>query len=389
MLNNTEDACFVNLTVEQTLSYMYTPFARYFVLVIVPIISVFGVFANGSFLYVVYRNHNMRTVTNLYLVNLAIADTLLLIAGSVQYLWSFTHSTHLNFDGVFTFDSPASCTIPNMMIYLCYFTSVFLITMVTIERYLAICHSMSMMRLGHHISRKRAVISNVVAWTFALLLAAFQIPYFVVRTICVNWPSEDEYSEYPTEIPGCFHACNWCALVVLYADLIQYFLSVPAVIFMSWAMARELKHTLTRKGSIRSTESTKARSNLVRMLQINAFVFFVCLTPFEVINLNEIVSIYNTDFLNPHQQHYIKWIGRVMMLINSAINPVIYGVVNPSYRKAFFKDCCCCCPDRKRHAKTEYELVTSRTGITSTSWRSTKPKSTTRTSTSSTELQWT
>ena len=360
MFNQTEDVCFVNLTVEQTLSYLYTPFAKYFVLVIVPIISVFGVFANGSFLYVVYRNHNMRTVTNFYLVSLAIADSCLLVVGSIQYLWSFMHSTQLNFEGLFTFNSPSRCMIPNLMIYLCYFSSIFLITFVTAERYLAICHAMR-----YHISRKRAMISTFVAWTFALLLAAFQISYFDVRIICVNWPSENKYSQYSTEIPGCFFACEWCAQVVVYVDIIQYFLSVSVVTCMSWAMVRQLKRSLTRTSTIRSTESTNARSNLVRMLQINAFVFFICLTPFEIINLNGIASIYNTDFLNSHQRHYIKWIGRITMLINSAINPVIYGVVNPSYRKAFFKDCCCCCPDRKKHVKAEeYEFRTSR--ITST-----------------------
>ena len=173
VFNETDDKCFANLTVEQTLSNLYTPFAKYFVLVIVPITFVFGVLANGSFLYVVYRSQNMKTLTNLYLVNLAIADTLLLIVGSVQYLQSFlTQAVRLNF----VVYSPARCMIPGIMIYLCYFASIFFITFVTAERYLAICHTMR-----YHVSRKRAIISNVIAWTFALILASFQMSYFVVR----------------------------------------------------------------------------------------------------------------------------------------------------------------------------------------------------------------
>ena len=44
-----------------------------------PLISAFGLFGNVSFLYVAYHGDGMRTITNLYLVNLAIADACLLI----------------------------------------------------------------------------------------------------------------------------------------------------------------------------------------------------------------------------------------------------------------------------------------------------------------------
>ncbi|XP_072025040.1 somatostatin receptor type 5-like [Amphiura filiformis] len=363
--NETDDHCYVNLTVEETLSYLYTPFAEYFVLVIVPIISTFGLFANGSFLFVVYRNQHMRTMTNFYLVNLAIADGFLLFAGGLQYIWSFAHSAGLNFGGTYTFDSPAGCALPNMLICLCYFASVFLITLVTMERYLAICHTMR-----YRISRKRVICSIVAAWVVALLFAGFEIPLFVVQKVCVSWPPEEEYSDHPSVIPMCFHGCDWCVTVVLYADILQYLLAVPAVIFMSVAMVVKLRHSLTLKGSFRSAKSTQARENLVRMLQINAFIFFICLTPLEIINLNSLAKNYKTDFLNAHQSHYIKWIGRITMLINSAVNPVIYSTVNSSYRKAFLKEFCYCCLNRKRATKSKYKLVTSGTGSTGGSSRS-------------------
>ena len=273
VLNDTIEECFENFTVEQTLSLANTTFEKYFVLVIVPLVSSFGLFGNFSFLFVVYRAEDMKTVTNFYLVNLAIADTFLLLAASLQYLWSYTHSYGLYLG--FTFDSPGGCAISNLFIYLCYFASVFLVTLVTTERYLAICHTMR-----YRISRKRAIMLNCGAWMLALALASFEIPYFVVKMACVNWPTEEEYSSYPTQIPVCFHGCGWCVAVVLYADLIQYLIAVPIITFMTISMVRQLRHSLNRKSSIRSSKSTQARTNLVRMLQINALIFFLCLTPF-------------------------------------------------------------------------------------------------------------
>ena len=354
-----------NLTVEETLSYLYTPFGKYFIIVVVPIVSAFGLFGNGSFLYVVYRSSDMRTITNVYLTSLAVADSLLLINGALQYLWSFTHSHGLNFDGTFTFDSPAGCSLPNMLIYLCYFASVFLVTLVTMERYVAICHTLS-----YRVSKQRAIAMNIAAWVLSFTMAGFQIPFFDVRTVCVSWPLDDEeYTGLPDKLPVCFHACEWCVNMTVWVDFIQYILVVPAVIFMSVAMARKLRNSLRRKDSIRSTKSTQARTNLVHMIQINAMIFIVCLTPYEIINLNAIANIHGSRFLTSQQGHYITWIGRTTVLLNSAVNPLIYSIVNPVYRKAFYQMYCCIRCEKQQQtqektvgvatASSKYDMVTT------------------------------
>ena len=319
----------MNITEEQTSSMAFT---KYFIIVIVPLVSAFGLFGNLSFLYIVYHTPNMKTITNFYLVNLAIADTSLLVMGSFRYLWSYTHSYGL-FLG-FTFGSPAGCSIPTLFMHLCYFASVFLITLVTTERYLAICHTMR-----YRISRKRAIMLNCGAWVSALALASFEIPYFVIKMVCVAWPPDEEYSSYPTEIPVCFHGCEWCVAVTVYAYFIQYLITVPVITFMTISMVRRLRRGLSRGDTIRSQRSIQSRTNLVRMLQINALIFFLCLTPFEIYAIAE---KYELDFLNDHQKHFISWLGRVTMLVNSAVNPLVYSVVNPSYRKAFQRACCRC-----------------------------------------------
>ena len=355
VLNDTTEKCFMNFTEEQTLSLAYTPFTKYFVILIVPLVSAFGLFGNLSFLYIVYHTPNMKTITNFYLVNLAIADTCLLIMGSFRYLWSYTHSYGLYLG--FTFGSPAGCSIPTLFMYLCYFASVFLITLVTTERYLAICHTMR-----YRISRKRAIMLNCGAWVSALALASFEIPYFVIKMVCVTWPPDEEYSSYPSEIPVCFHGCEWCVAVIVHADFIQYLITVPVITFMTISMVRRLRRGLSRRGSIRSKRSIQSRTNLVRMLQINALIFFLCLTPFEIYNVQAIAEMYESGFLNDHQIQFITWLGRITMLVNSAVNPLVYSVVNPSYRKAFQRACCRCCPHGGHKTRqNDYELVSRST----------------------------
>ncbi len=47
-------------------------------LIVIPLISAFGIFCNLATIFVVYRIKYMRTVTNVFLVSLAIADSSLL-----------------------------------------------------------------------------------------------------------------------------------------------------------------------------------------------------------------------------------------------------------------------------------------------------------------------
>ena len=341
--NISEEECYpgYNFTVEETLSYLYTPFGKYFIIVLVPLISTFGIIGNGTFLYAMYHHANatmMRTTTNFYLANLAIADALLLITGAVQYLWNFTHAEGLNFEGTtLSYNYPAGCSLLNIVTNLCYFASVFLVTFVTGERYFAICHPLS-----YRVSTTRAVAMILVSWTSATTFAGFQVPYYDVRTVCVSWPSDEEqYLGRQDKIPVCFHACEWCQDVATRAFFFQYIISVTAVIFMSLAMIHKLRRRFLRRNSIRHENSVRNHVNLVRMVQINSLVFFLCHTPNEIINTNAIASTHASGFLTSQQMYYITWIGRLTVLVNSAVNPLIYSVVNPAYRKAFHRIYCC------------------------------------------------
>ena len=79
-------------------------------------------------------------------------------------------------------------------------------------------------------------------------------------------------------------------------------------------------------------------SNLqvARMLIINGVVYFVCLAPFQFINFHGIIDrLTGRRLLNPYQHNVMIWFGRSLSVLNSAINPVIYGVTNSKYRQAF------------------------------------------------------
>ena len=64
------------------------------------------------------------------------------------------------------------------------------------------------------------------------------------------------------------------------------------------------------------------------MLLINSLVFFCSLAP---LNSVKILNI-------PNQNPFFSWgIALGLAMVNSALNPILYGVVSPSYRRGFLK----------------------------------------------------
>ena len=344
---NATESCHL-LPVNASIAYLYTPFHTIFVLVLVPIICSLGLLLNLAFLFVVYRVREMRTTTNFYLSNLAAADGCVLINAALQYLWSYAESPM--YFNVFNLPTPAACLLPNLLIYVCYFASIFIVTFVTGERYLAICHV-----LKFQASKKRTLSLCAISWTLSAIIAGFQATYSSVQYVCATLPGDKEM--YSRIIPYCTHRCTWCAEVVTWADLCQYLVAVPAVVYMSIAMMIQVKRPIVISETVRSKKTTQTRSHVARMLIINATIFFCCLTPYEIINLSNITMYFNNEgLLSSNAKMYIEWIGRIAMLLNSAINPLVYSLVNPSYRRAFAQAWFCCCHIRNPR-NSEYEMM--------------------------------
>ena len=75
---NAMDECSERLPPEELEESTYSTTSWAFVLIFVPLVAICGILCNIAFIFVVYRVKFMRSITNIYLVNLAIADSSLL-----------------------------------------------------------------------------------------------------------------------------------------------------------------------------------------------------------------------------------------------------------------------------------------------------------------------
>ena len=326
--------CDENITTEQAAEYQYSTISWSIILIFIPLVTAFGVSCNSAFIFVVHRVKAMRTTTNIFLINLAIADSLLLIVACIKSVRGYFNSPIYDFPSLFT---GFECAVHGLLIYLCYYTSLWTVTLVSIERYLAVCHP-----LWHRLvnSKRRAIRLAVFSWFVSLLFASIQLPGTSTKTTCIV-----PYSVITHRISVCVYNCEWCQKTVFGTDLIQFIIALFLNIVLYSLIVRKLtKSTFIGVSELHISTSvrkrTETRNSVAKMLIVNGIVFFVCLTPFSIINLNSLGWIK----LNVKLENPFIWIGRVMFLLNSALNPLIYNAANSRYRLAFkqafhFKRC--------------------------------------------------
>ncbi len=265
----------------------------------------------------------MRTVTNVFLVSLAIADSSLLSVTVITKIWSFVVSPKYNLD--VSFDTSFGCIIRNFLVYLFYYASLWTITIVSIERFIAVCRPLLYRRIN---SKRRAFRITLGAWLASAVFASFSAPVSVIW-LCVISP--DKVIE---EYPHC--SCRGVCLKLIYiVDIVQFALSLIINISMYTLILVELHKS--SMSSIQSTDrATHVRNALAKMLMINGVVFFICLFPYTIVNVYDF-GVSSFDWITP-KGNWIDVYGHlatILYLCNSALNPVIYNVTNARYRSAF------------------------------------------------------
>jgi hypothetical protein len=129
MFNN-DDAMTINATIpsamilrNNNLTYYFVPFYD--------ILFLIGTFGNGLVIISIYRSSRLRTVTNTYLLNIAIADFLLLL--SIPFLIVTILANGWIFGNVL-------CKMYYNFIHINQYVSSLLLAALSFDRYLAVCH---------------------------------------------------------------------------------------------------------------------------------------------------------------------------------------------------------------------------------------------------------
>lgn len=323
---------------EPSQAYFYDGGEALLITMVMPFILVLGLCCNIAFLFVVYRVPWMRTIPNTYLFNLAIADTLFLIVAVGEKLFRFGSSPyHDDWAPVGTM----GCVLVPAIMSCCYYTSITLVSLVSLERFDAICRPLK----HRQFSSKNRVLKLVAgAWTGSLILASLQIPdYSILKLYCALPPNNTGEltvmkKHLPIIIGQCKPVAAWLDPFVNSIQTIPFIIAMFGNAFLYCRIVLAVKRS-TREAQQNglSGQNLRNRNRVTRMLITNGVLFFLCLSPFELTSFLFVVWELATGSLamliTPSMMVWIQ-IARILMYFNSAVNPIVYNITNPRYRTA-------------------------------------------------------
>ena len=306
-----------------------------------PILTAIGLLTNFAFLFVLYRIPNMRTVTNFYLANLAVADAVILVSTTGYYLWEYLSSSV--YKGIVDGSTVVCKYLLNTLLfisYFAYFAAVFLVTAVSAERYLALCHPLQHRWLS---TKSRAIKIVTMIWLFTIGLASPALFRFTSAPLCMFRPTDDSPIGYAFYlVTYCKTTCFSCDLFTTAFDFIQFAVALFANTAMYMLIIKVLgKNSDTDGTSLRTTRDknrAQARRAIARMLMINGTVFFILLGPLKLKHVFDLISTYSDlSPTTPDAINILNIISYLTTFLNSCCNPLVYVFSNQRYRQAFIE----------------------------------------------------
>ncbi len=332
--------CDLQINASDAYHFQRSYFEKIFLGVVSPSIMVLGVTFNSAFLLVLSRMKDMQTLTNVYLGNLAVADIYLLMFIGVLNIITYVNSPQYNLGG-FSLRSTWGCQVTGFRLS-GFFASMFFLTAVMFDRYMAICHP-----LKHRLIQRKDRIVKIVAtiWVVSICASLFFMQISKSINACIS-----QFNNIGTQklAPMCHEPdpIQWLFLVGRFLDFGAVTFNGLFQIFMISSILKVLRSrqeiTTNEVSRASSTQVNSVRQQVMRMLITNSLIFFLCLTPIELYNVTSLIT-YIMGYPFPQQVLVLMaWCGRVLIMVNSTINPVVYNMTNNRYRAAFLQVFCRC-----------------------------------------------
>ncbi|XP_071847081.1 neuropeptides capa receptor-like [Apostichopus japonicus] len=306
---------------------------------VLPLVLTLGFIGNSAFIFVIIRLKRMRTITNFYLLNLAIADISYLLTGVSEKLVRTLSSPIDNDQGMY---GSASCIIIYSLLDASSFASLFLVTLVTLEKFYAVCYPLKHRRVT---GRERTVKLVALCWILACVFASSLIPsYCLMLYACTVWPEGELYQDFPTRLGGCWPVNDLAVDIAHGIQTLPFFLVISPNIVMYMKIIATLNNRVAASDEMKNSreKNLRMRNVVARMLVVNGTLFFILAAPFHVLSLilmaAPLSSNSSDDFY--HVLDTLLPFCQLLLYMNSAINPFVYSATNARYRKAYWHAFC-------------------------------------------------
>ncbi|XP_067860592.1 somatostatin receptor type 2-like [Heptranchias perlo] len=271
------------------------------------VVCVVGLSGNTLVIYVILRYAKMKTVTNIYILNLAIADELFMVG--LPFIAIQVALAHWPFGQVV-------CRILMTVDGINQFTSIFCLTVMSIDRYLAVVHPIKSSKWR---KPRIAKLINGAVWFISLLIILPIMIYSGVQTrhgrssCTITWPSQNP---------------SWYTAFVIYTFVLGFFLPLTVICLCYLMIIVKVKASGIRVGSSKRKKSEK---KVTKMVSIVVAVFVFCWLPFYIFNfLSLAVALKPTPAMKGFYEFVV-----ILSYANSCANPILYAFLSDNFKKSF------------------------------------------------------
>ncbi|XP_022251908.1 allatostatin-A receptor-like [Limulus polyphemus] len=334
--NNMSNLSFLgNDSREEDIDYFQAEEMERILSVLIPIlfgaIVVIGLIGNSFVVIVVWFNHQMRSTTNLLIINLAIADLLFIIFCVPFTGWDYS-LPYWPFGDIW-------CRIVQYLVFVCAYASIYTLVLMSLDRFMAVVHPITSMSIR---TERNAYIAIAITWSCILiacvpLLEAHGLMNYMYRQM-----------EHSTCGFLAMKGYNYAAFQISFF-LSSYVIPLVLIFVLYMLMLKRLWFHVTPGGKI-SAESQKSKKRVTRMVVVVVLIFAICWCPIQIVLVLKSLDKYE------HNTSTIAFqvSSHILAYMNSCVNPILYAFLSENFRKAFHK-IISCNPRQKRPYRQPFE----------------------------------
>ncbi|XP_030760467.1 RYamide receptor-like [Sitophilus oryzae] len=288
--------------------------------------------------YIVLQSPRMRTVTNYFIMNLAVGDILTALLcvpfTSVPVLlqyWPF---------GSFM------CTLVNYVTALSVFVSAYTLVAISIDKYMLIMYP-----LKPRISKRSATWIIAGVWVFAGITV---LPSGIFARVYQPQYNDTEYANETVEPENKYIKCdkyicqedyravgdNYRSIYTTLLMVMQYIVPLIVLLFTYTSIAAVIWcHRIPGEAeNLRDKRMARSKRKMIKMMITVVFVFTLCWLPYNMF------MIFQEDIYSDVKP-YVFFALHGLAMSHACYNPIIYCYMNSRFRDGLFHICrmlpCC------------------------------------------------
>ncbi|XP_052003483.1 C-C chemokine receptor type 5-like [Xyrauchen texanus] len=268
---------------------------------------VVGFPGNILVVWVLLMGVKLRSMTDICLLNLALAD--LLLVSTLPFLAHYARDQWIF--------GEVMCTVVLSAYYIGFYSGIFFIVLMSVDRYLAVVHAVFALRVR---TRKYGILASVVVWIVAVSSSFPQLMHLKISNynntqLCAAYPLND--SNHYSKTSDIFKM-NILGLII-------------PLIVIGFCYSMILSRLLTARSS---------RKQAMRLVIVVMVAFFICWAPYNFAAFVKALELKNLIDNSCESSNAIRLslqITEAVAYSHSSLNPILYVFVGEKFRRHLFR----------------------------------------------------